>query len=246
METTFDLGLEEMFVTLGINGLRLTHVFRRPTEDELTAHQGGLIARTRTRDGKTIESEFDSSDADFRLWQAVSVRVEGYVHSRYGDLSKLDEWKKLVPPAHQQAAVQALYNLELDPEAVAGAAVHFDTALTVALKCTQNRVPCRLKHRFRDATTSELKEWKRVHSAPREVNQRGAIVSDYSVKLGQITKLYDVMITGIEGYAFQGSPLASAEDARAVMDVIHKKVAVQEAFRRLTEVDDSEGGSPLA
>ena len=246
----FDLGLEESGVTLNVSGLKLTHVFRPATHPELAAHQEAIILRTKTRDGKTIESEFDTTEADYALWQALILRVEGYVHSRLGDIAKLDTWRTQVPPAHQLSAVQALYRLEVsqgqDGSGAPAAAGFFDTALTVALTAVQNRKQIRVEHHFHDASTSELKEWRRIHAAPREVNKRGFIVSDYGVKLGDMTKLYDALIEGVVGYAFKGAPIVAAEDARAIMDPIHKKVAITEAFRRLTDVGDEESNDPLA
>lgn len=251
----FDLGVEESHVTLNVNGLKLTHVFRPATTQELTAHQDAIVLRTKTRDGKTIESEFDTTEADYALWQALIVRVEGYIHSRLGDLGKLDKWREMVPPAHQLSAVQALYRIEaadrppLDKGGLQGglsSGGFFDQALTVALTAIQNRKQIRVEHHFRDATTSELKEWRRIHAAPREINKRGFIVSDYGVKLGDMVKLYDTMIVSVSGYAFKGAVIQTTEDARAIVDAIHKKVAITEAFRRLTDVGDEETESPLA
>jgi len=238
----FDLGLEESLVTLNVNGLKLTHVFERAEVPELAAHQDAIVLRTKTRDGKTIESEFDTTLADYSLWLALCLRVEGYVHSRMGDISKLENWRDLVPAAHQLAAVQALYRLEA---AQAEPATTFDVSPTVAITATQNRKQIRVEHHFRDATTSELKEWRRIHAAPREVNKRGFIVSDYGVKLTDMVKLYDAMITAVTGYAFKGAVIETAEDARAIMDPIHAKVAITEAFRRLTDVGDEDSPDPL-
>lgn len=240
----FDLGLEESSVTLNVNGLKLTHVFRPATHQELAAHQDAIVLRTKTRDGKTIESEFDTTEADYALWQALVVRVEGYQTRALGDIAQLDQWKSKVPAAHQLSAVQALYRLEVAPAGEAPR--YFDEALTVALTVIQNRKQIRVEHHFRDATTSELKEWRRIHAAPREVNRRGFIVSDYGVKLGELTKLYDALIQSVSGYGFKGNVITTAEDAQAIMDPIHKKVAITEAFRRLTDVGDEEAEDPLA
>lgn len=238
----FDLGLDESLVTLNVNGLKLTHVFRKATSEELAAHQEALVLRTKTRDGKTIESEFDTTEADYALWQQLILRVGGYLKKGIGDIAALETWKEIVPPAHQLSAVQGLYRLELAQ--TDETPVYFDTALTVSITAIQNRKQIRVEHHFRDATTSELKELRRIHAAPRELNKRGFIVSDYGVKLADMVKLYDGMVSSVSGYSFKGAQIETAEDARAIMDPIHKKVAITEAFRRLTDVGDEEATGP--
>ena len=49
-------------------------------------------------------------------------------------------------------------------------------------------------------------------------------------RLPALTRLYDQLILGVEGYTLRGRPLASSLDAVQSMDAWHKRVAVEALF----------------
>jgi len=231
----YQLDLPENRVTLGFNKLRLVHVFSRATLEDHFSYQQKIISKI-TTDGIDIQREIDTVDADRDLWSRLILRVENYKSIRLGDLSDLEDWKDRIPVAHRLAAVRAIYKTEIDFDFEEGE--FFDSGLAVALKDVQNgRQIKSLVHRFRDPETSDIKEWSRLSNlSDKRRTRRGQIVSTPRPRLRGEIALYDKLIVdGLEGYLNAGQPIATARDAVAYMDAIHKSHAINEYFRRLDE-----------
>lgn len=178
--------------------------------------------------------EMRSADAALLLWTRLARRVEGYALP-----DAADAWRDLIPLAHKEAAVRALLLVApAPPFADPGANGFFPLAaeeVAVTLEAARNGAAYpRLVHRFRPPSVEAERAYRRLLAESLLVRGTRTPRTLLPARLPALTRLYDQLILGVEGYSIEGQPPVSRLQLLEHMDAWHKRVAVQALFGDLS------------
>jgi len=158
----------------------------------------------------------------------------GLVSSPAGGVGGNADWRELIPLAHKEAAVRALTLVAPARADAAGPNGFFPLAaeeVRVVLEAAANGAAYpRLAHRFRPPTVEAERRYRRLLADNFIVRGGRTPRTLLPPRLPALTRLYDQLILGVEGYTLRGRPLASSLDAVQNMDAWHKRVAVEALF----------------
>jgi hypothetical protein len=217
------------------------HVFRRLERVDVDAFFSATLVATQ-RTGQITENEIDIGSAELKLYDRAIVRVTGYELEGGGDLMQLPNWKDRVPGAHRIRAVDLLVKVM---KGTGGQLINADYDI-VSLDAiwTEGAAGSMswfkgLLHRF---TPPTIVHWKRFNSfKTRSVPVGGSRTQKtlYPKLDGILGEFYGDLIQSVEGYSFQGAPLADRATICAQMDRFHKIFAVAALFDK-SELDSSD------
>ena len=231
----FELAREEILVPLKVthagHSYRVCHRLRPPAPDDWYTYEAALQPAVEEL-GDAAEPSFRlvlrASEAALDLWTRLVRRVEGYA------LPPGEDWQELIPLAHKEAAVRALTLVAPTPADAAGPNGFFPLAaeeVRVVLEAAANGAAYpRLTHRFRPPTVEAERRYRRLLADNFIVRGGRTPRTLLPPRLPALTRLYDQLILGVEGYTLRGRPLASSLDAVQSMDAWHKRVAVEALF----------------
>ena len=253
----FELAPAEVVVPLQVthagHRYRVCHRLRPPAPDDWYTYEAALQPAVEEL-GDPNEPSFRlvlrASEAALDLWTRLVRRVEGYAlppgasghdFSRAetsvandGALAPEASWHDLIPLAHKEAAVRALTLVAPARADAAGPNGFFPLAaeeVRVVLEAAANGAAYpRLAHRFRPPTVEAERRYRRLLADNFIVRGGRTPRTLLPPRLPALTRLYDQLILGVEGYTLRGRPLASSLDAVQNMDAWHKRVAVEALF----------------
>jgi hypothetical protein len=171
---------------------------------------------------------------------SVLTGAEGYKVAGGAELTSLDGWQDLVPMAHRLEAGKVLTSarpaaqddseLVLDPQ---GETITID-ATWGAVRAASGGWSMRrfegLKHVL--AVPSEAQHRRYLRQVTRAVvtgGSRGGRTV-YPGANDVLAELYDELVRSVDGYAWEGKPLADSAQIVARMDMHHKVIVAQEIF----------------
>ena len=228
-------------VTLRINGVNRTHIFRKPSLADLIEYQKAERIASRIKEDGSIVTESESQTAALGLWEKLCQEVRNYILPDGTDITAQENWKTLIPEAHKIIAAQNIHRIGVDHEYPV-AEIGFDE-VAIALKAVQAGNLVRgLVHDFALPKPSDMKLWQKLQAVSRMIRNKGEIVSVHDSRLDCEVMIYDRLIRAVDGYVSDGviPPLAQLVE---IMDPQHKSVAIRELFERLNNAQESD---PLA
>ncbi len=174
------------------------------------------------------------SDSEGRFMRDATLEgARGNPPRGFPDDSGTD-WRELIPLAHKEAAVRALTLVAPAQADAAGSSGFFPLAaeeVRVVLEAAANGAAYpRLAHRFRPPTVEAERRYRRLLADNVIVRGGRTPRTLLPARLPALTRLYDQLILGVEGYAINGRPPASRNQLLEHMDAWHKRVAVEALF----------------
>jgi hypothetical protein len=231
----FELAPAEVVVPLQVtqagHSYRVCHRLRPPAAEDWYVYEAALqpaVEELGDADEPSFRLVLRASEAALDLWARLIRRVEGYA------LPPGDEWQGLIPLAHKEAAVRALTLVAPARADASGGNGFFPLAaeeVRVVLEAAANGAAYpRLAHRFRPPTVEAERRYRRLLADNFLVRGGRALRTLLPPRLPALTRLYDQLILGVEGYAINNQPPASRDQLLEHMDAWHKRVAVEALF----------------
>jgi hypothetical protein len=210
-----------------------TFTFARITQPDWEKYFSGISVQSRHVDNK-LEIRRDAETALLALAESKLVKAEGYS----GDFASRAGWQAKVPPRHMipaarqlPSAVPSVTEVEraMDPENVE---VFLDATWSSLPGDTAGKMSAflGLAHRFAPPTVDHKRLFFRAGSLSSVVGGSRDGATIYHTRHKAMMEIYDDLIQGVDGYAWDGQPLGDPTDIKAKMDAFHKYKAVEQLF----------------
>ena len=250
----YDLGLKETFFKLrevrGGQKFILKHYFRLPTEEDWTKYHlsRNYMGLSKGRDTFEFANVMQEQDMDF--WDSLILRVEGYFYAD-ADLMTLDDWKEKIPTDHKLTSIGGflIFTREELPESELIAGAGFDLASgkvgeesELIFQAVQDGVQKKLTFHFSRPETEDYVKFNRVASKMQIIRTKVRNVSELRVPadIKPFIKLFDKLVTKIDGYSFGGKDLMKVDKWTSKVDAYHKREVVRELFTA-SSLEEEEG-----
>ena len=239
-------------------GHLLTFVFRPGTLADWKAYFEAIV-NSSEYEGRQRTDTNDTRSAKLGIVEALLTSAAGYapIDTAEGkrDITDLPGWQKKIPASHklvlgdmlvatrrhnQDAANEEGFVLTLEGERFELESFWtYDEQLGAMVRSSP------LVHYFQTPTPDQQRRFTRDSS--RSVIQGGSRTQKTFWKGSQLTliQLYDELITGVEGYVYDGNVMQLPANVAAMMDPYHKVVAAAQLFAA-AEVESAAAGEQEA
>ena len=210
----------------------LSHVFRRPTFEDLHARAQKIINEEINQSSSETEPIYDDAAANVWLYDRLIQRVRGYrtgSEDANGWSNVGPELLPLIPVAHKQKAISGIY--QVTAEVIEDDDTLF--AIVGAMEtCIETTVvdQFKVRHYFQQPTEQQWSALQKKQVQTRQIRGASKQHYKYSVNLAAARDFYDGCLVRIEGACLDGGktfePGLRAEFVNAV-DAVHKQLIVQ-------------------
>jgi len=210
----------------------LSHVFRRPTFDDLHARAQKIINEEINQSASETEPIYDDAAANVWLYDRLIKRVRGYrtgTEDANGWSDVGPELLPLIPVAHKQKAISGIY--QMTAEFIEDDDTLF--AIVGAMEfCIETTIvdQFKVRHYLQQPTEAQWAALQRKQVQTRQVRGAQKQHYKYSVNLAAARDFYDACLVRIEGACLGAglgfTPAMRAEFVSAV-DAVMKQLVVQ-------------------
>jgi hypothetical protein len=189
-----------------------------------------VVNQTRNVDGER-EQIFENDTARLDLVERVVTAVDGY-----GDFgaAQITNWRAALPLNHRLGVGGALCSVgaqEQDEDAPLSEFTEIKIdALWSANAEGKMQLIRGLVHRFKQPSIEQLKRWNYESARVRVRGTAKDGVTIYPSRPAFAMVMYDELITGVDGYTVNGTPLTGVDAINGEMDGCHKAESVMALF----------------
>jgi len=234
--------------TRGNRKVVVKHFFRLPTLQDWERYFRGTSQLGLSRGKGTLELSASIEERQLELWNALIIRVEGY--SVGGEpLMEKENWRDLIPVDHKNNALNGFITAWVPDEEVEDDVLDLGaTTVDVVLHVLHNPkdepdkvLPAELRFIFDSPDAADYKTHSKMQGRMRLTRTKERNVSSISVPtdIKPFVKLFDKLISRVEGYECQGEDLMKQENWKEHVDAFHKREAVNQLF--MSEFSEDEG-----
>lgn len=237
----YDLSLKECFFTIrevrGDQKFILKHVFRVPTLDDWVDYHRGTSQLGLSKGKDTIEMSNVRQERDQALWEALIIKVEGYLWKEK-PITEQKNWKEKIPLGHKLEAVSGFLlsgREDIPEEAALIEATGFDLAeggIEMKFAVFQNGATERVVFHFGAPDATDYLRYSRLTSKMQlqRTKQRNVSAIRVPTDIRPFVELFDKLIQKVEGYIFEDKNVMEVADWKDKIDALQKRMAVQEIF----------------
>lgn len=246
----YDLSVKECMYkvaeTRGSRKVTVRHFFRLPAFQDWVDYFKGVSELGLSRGKETFEVSDNIQTKNEDLWKQLIVRVEGYKVGGV-ELMDKDNWQEQVPLPHKLQAISGFMTTwrkedDIEEDVILDlGADDIEVRLIVLQNVEKIMTQHELLFHFTTPDTSDYKLMSKLQSKMRLTRTRERNVSSISIPtdITPYVKLFDKLVTGVEGYQYGGKNLMEQKNWRDLIDAYHKREAIGDLFT--SEFAEDEG-----
>ncbi len=237
----FDLA-QPRIVPLTIGKSTYVLTLAPPKKEDWLKYFDSIINTSERIEGKLV-TVFDTSAAKTELAQGLLTDASGYRTRNDQPIAEIENWQKLIPLAHCNAAGDVLASVSVAesddaPLMLGGEVVRLEAYYSANEDRTAITKVSDLTHSFSTPSIEHQRRYAR--SLNRSLVVGGSRTAKTMWPGGQKTliEIYDELITEVDGYEYNGSKLTDRESIIRCMDAFHKVAAVAPLFSSVAPKSD--------
>jgi hypothetical protein len=225
---------------------RVFHFFRPITLADWVAYEAAMNQRIEQHGNQEVQRR-DLFGAAEQMWMDCIHHVAGYMIPRavpagaepeYDELCDVyADWRERMAPQHQVAAILGIQQVsaeadEAAPETDAPRIYIYDSAqVQIPIQAARDGIEYPgLSHILRRPSGEEMRTFSRIDAAALVVRGTRHPTAIVPSQITALCRLYDAMVIEVAGYCAGERKITSRDDAKLLMDPVHKKVVVMAAF----------------
>jgi hypothetical protein len=225
---------------------RVFHFFRPITLADWVAYEAAQNQRIEQHGSQEVQRR-DLIGAAEQMWMDCIHHVAGYMiqtnagaadHPEYKELCDVHaDWRERISAQHKVAAILGIQQVTAEAD---DTAPETDAPRVYVYDSTQMRIPIQaardgieypgLLHVMRRPTGHEMLTFSRIDAASLVVRGTRHPTAIIPSQVTALCRLYDAMVIEVAGYCAGERKITSRDDAKLLMDSVHKKVAIMAAF----------------
>jgi hypothetical protein len=234
MTPCIDLALNRT-ITINVGPNRYDYSISPISARSWNAYFDAIVSSSERKGDQVIE-EFDTSRARLALLDSALQEVCGYKTADGSAIEQQPNWKQKLPLKHRLTVADQLMRVSArDPEDLEALTLGVESALLTALWSANSEGALQeysqLKHNFETPTAEHFRRYQRDLSRSYVVGGSRAGKTIWKGAQKTLAQIYDELIVGVEGYAFNGIPLEGRDSIAQLMDTYHKVTAAAYLFR---------------